>query len=513
MIIYSPKLLTWHKNHKEVIVGISAARYHSVIWTSRVLYTFGLNGGQLGHFKNDNERTIINPRNVTSIVLRDEGTLACVGVSDGATVVSTSYGDVYVLHQYQTRKVASKMIGVVKVACTGGHLDSNVGADGVNEKGGSTLKIAVLVGGGLGHLYLWTEETAHLSRCLFTINRKINLTDFCLDVKSLYLVSDEGEAFSAIALPPRERKATDKVLGKPWGQSGKFNEFVDRSSCIMLRLTRIVTLHRTVAIMCDSKGRNFAALQNDPSSFLLDVPQISPSTLRQDLGSLLSETCEEDTIHDVILECEGRKFPAHSYMLAFHSRYFRDLLIDKEDAVVDGNPADFQLVCGNLQDSEKKCLVVTDIKPEILQEILSYVYSGTCQLTALGCCQFRLLSEVDNVRRNDNNDDTDWVYNGSTRNPLNLNQSAHLVYSEEKKHLKNSNNKKKKKAQKTSEGKNAPSSMKRPLEVRRAPSSKKPLQLLLAAAKKLEITSLIREVEKLELVNGFIQLKHGCSQR
>lgn len=518
--VYTPKLLTWHKNHKdEVIVGIGAARYHSVIWTSRVLYSFGLNAGQLGHFKNENERTIINPRSVTSIVLREEGTLACVGVSDGATVVSTSFGDVYVLHQYQTRKVASRMLGVEKVACTGGHLDSRVGADGLTEKGGTSLKIAVLVGGGVGHLYLWTEETAHLSRCLFTINRKINLIDFCLNVHSLDLVSDEGEAFSAIVLPPRERKATDKVLGKPWGPSGKFNEFVDRSSCIMLRLTRIVALHRTVAIMCDPKGRNFAALQNDPNSFLLDVPQISKSSMAEDLGNLSQETAEEDSIHDIILECEGRRFPAHSFILAHHSLFFRELIIEKENKDdtekenKDDTDESVQKVCGSLQDSEKKCIVVSDIRPEILKEVLSYIYSGSCQLTTLGQCQFKLSPDVEvscnsNGLFNDNH-----IGNGDLQYSLNSQQSIQSVYKDETIQTKNSNNKKKKKTPKNSEAKNKPSSIKRPLEISRFSVQKKPLQLLYAAAKKLQITTLIQEVEKLEMVDGCIQLKYGYSQR
>ncbi|XP_068231446.1 inhibitor of Bruton tyrosine kinase [Palaemon carinicauda] len=511
--VYTPKLLTWHKNHKdEVIVGIGAARYHSVIWTSRVLYSFGLNAGQLGHFKNDNEHTIINPRSVTSIVLREEGTLACVGVSDGATVVSTSFGDVYVLHQYQTRKVASRMLGVVKVACTGGHLDSRVGPEGLTEKGGTSLKIAVLIGGGVGHLYLWTEETAHLSRCLFTINRKINLTDFCLNVNSLAIVTDEGEAFSAIVLPQRESKATDKVLGKPWGPSGKFNEFVDRSSCIVLRLTRIVALHRTVAIMCDPKGRNFAALQNDPNSFLLDVPQISKSSIGEDLGNLLQETVEEDSVHDIIIECGGRKFPAHSYILAHHSLYFRELILE-EGNKNDDTHSSVQKVCGSLQDSEKKCIIISDIRPEIFQEVLKYIYSGFCQLTTLGQCQFKVFPDTEASRNSNDVCNDNHIFNRDLQYPLTSRQNGNTANKDEKLQSKNSNNKKKKKTPKNIEAKNKPSSIKRPLEISHLSVQKKPLQLLYAAAKKLQITKLMQDVDKLELVDGCIQLKYGYSQR
>lgn len=507
--IYLPRLLSWHKSHRdELIVGIGAARYHSVIWTSRVLYTFGLNAGQLGHFKVDNEHTIINPRSVTSIVLRDEGTLACVGISDGATVVSTSFGDIYVLHQYQTRKVASRMVGVVKVACIGGHLDSRVGAGGLTERGGASLKIAVLVGGGVGNLYLWTEETAHLSRCLFNISRKINLIDFCLNVNSLAIVTDDGEAFSAVALPPRERKATDKILGKPWGPSRKFNEFVDRSACIMLRLTRIVALHRTIAIMCDPKGQNFAALQNEPNSFLLDLPQVSCSSLSEDLGNLLQEADEEDSIHDVIIRCGNRQFPAHSYILAYHSRYFKEQLLEKESGNEDNN-VNFQKVCGSLQDAEKKCLIVPNIKPEIMQEILTFIYSGACQLTTLGRCKFKQFPDVEDLVNSNTHHSSAGMFNGNLMLPFDSRQNT-----DSETQFKNSN-KKKKKGRKSAEAQmlNTGGSSKRPLEVSHNVSFKKSLQLLHSAAKTLEISSLVSELEKLEMVDGYIQLKYGYHQR
>ncbi|XP_047474160.1 inhibitor of Bruton tyrosine kinase-like [Penaeus chinensis] len=358
--LYNPQPLAWHKSHKEeTINGIGAAKYHSVMWTSKILYTFGLNGGQLGHYKNPSERTIITPRKVTSVTLQAGGQIACIAVSDGATVVCTSCGDIYVLHQYQTRKIASKMHNIRKVACVGGFLDPSVNAEGLTEKGGTDLKIAVLTGDGSNHLYLWTEQSSHLSRCLFNINREVNVRDFCLSHHLIGIVTKEGEAFSANVILPRERKTTSKLFNKPGGQ---LIEFLDRSSCVTLRLTRIANLHRTLSIMCDPKGSNFAAILNEPNCFLFDLPEISPSMLKDDLKTLLMDANEMDTgdrlqqtllvmepqrltekdkpsmlkddlktllmyanemdsIHDVVIVCGQKKFFAHSYILAYHSHF------------------------------------------------------------------------------------------------------------------------------------------------------------------------------------------------
>ncbi|KAK7084094.1 hypothetical protein SK128_012683 [Halocaridina rubra] len=497
--VYSPRILSWHKTHKdEAIVGIRAAKYHSVIWTSKVLYTFGLNAGQLGHFKNDNELTVVNPRSVTSIVVRDEGTLACIGVSDGATVVSTSFGDIYVLHQYQTRKVASKMIGIVKIACIGGHLDSRIGAEGLKSQGGASLKIAVLIGGGVGHLYLWTEDNAHLSRCLFSINRKIILVDFCISVNSLVFVTDDGEAFSAIALPPRKRKAADKGLAKTWGPSGKFNEFVDRNSCIMLRLSRIAGLHRTVTIVCDPKGRNFAALQNEPNSFLLDLPQVSVSAMDLEFLNFFQAADEADSIHDVIIKCGHRKFPAHSYILAHHSSYFRELLLKEEEKCSSKDSAtDFQMMSGNLQNTEEKCFTVPNVNPEIMQEILTYIYSGSCQLTTYPC-QFKMLSYEDDIINGSHID--------GSKDEIPVNRDVNLQGK--------APGKKKKKGHKNTESKsnNKLSSSQRPLEVNRTDSHKKPIHLLQSAARTLGIPALVKKIDNLEMVDGYMQLKAVWSE-
>ncbi|KAG0711609.1 Inhibitor of Bruton tyrosine kinase [Chionoecetes opilio] len=376
--VYTPRVLTWHKEHKEtVITGIDAAKYHSVIWTPHALYTFGLNAGQLGHFRNTNECTIITPRNVTGIVLKEDGNLTCVGVSDGATVLSTSHGTIYVLHQYQIRKVASKMLGVLKVACVGGHLDSKVGTEGLIEHGGDDLKIGVLTGGGGQHLYLWTEQSSHLSCCTFSISREICVTDFCMSSQCLGIVTNNGEAFTGVISPTRMQKGNEKpAVRKSLWSSGNVVDTYYTTSYITLRLTRIPALHRTLSIMCDPKGLNFAALQNEPCCFLSDVPHVSPSTFRKNFKSLLQYVSETDTTHDVVIICGRQRFPAHSYILATHSQYFHRVLL--QDATNTNVPAR-QLAWNIQNEAERKCINLSDVQPEAFQEVLNFIYTGCCK--------------------------------------------------------------------------------------------------------------------------------------
>lgn len=61
----------------------------------------------VGHPKGD--RTQLNPRQVSS-VYHENWSITHVEASDGATVCATNRGDIFVLHEYQTRKIASKYV-------------------------------------------------------------------------------------------------------------------------------------------------------------------------------------------------------------------------------------------------------------------------------------------------------------------------------------------------------------------------------------------------------------------
>lgn len=88
-----------------------SGRYHSVAWGHKSLYTWGLNGGQLGHKVNNKteEQYVVTPKKVKFINV-DDVDIRAVAASDGATVVCTDRGDIYVLHEYLCRKIASRWV-------------------------------------------------------------------------------------------------------------------------------------------------------------------------------------------------------------------------------------------------------------------------------------------------------------------------------------------------------------------------------------------------------------------
>lgn len=88
------------------VFGVSTAPCHSAAWNSKKLFTWGLNGGQLGHGTHHGNH-IITPKVVQSINV-GESVIVKVVSSYGAIAVLTGKGDVYVLHQYMCRKIASR---------------------------------------------------------------------------------------------------------------------------------------------------------------------------------------------------------------------------------------------------------------------------------------------------------------------------------------------------------------------------------------------------------------------
>ncbi|XP_076032976.1 inhibitor of Bruton tyrosine kinase isoform X2 [Oratosquilla oratoria] len=444
-VVTTPRCLAWFKTHKdECIVGIGTARYHSVMWTRRILYSFGLNAGQLGHHRAANERTVVSPRAVTSIVLKEGGEILCTGVCDAATVIVTSLGDIYVLHQYQTRKVASKMQGVVKVACEGGHLDTRVDVNGIREKGGSELKILVLLSSGF--LFLWSEQFPYLRQCFFNLNREILIKDFSLNHRNIGFVSDRGEAFIGYILPQKQRKSSQKTNTLSKITSGLLVDFSDHNMCHTIKLNRLNALHRAVAIASEPEGCNFICLQNDPKCFLPESvkPKVTPSQLEADYALLLEETSLLDFIHDVILDVGKRHFPVHSYIIAMHSDQLRkDLMAQSIEKNTEGiEEPHFYLGCDSPE--SKYIIKLPNTSPEIFQEILCYMYKGTCQFLAPGPLSPNLRAEES--RLSAGNENCAPCVDNTILNDLvdTQGQSAYSVYKEEEKVVKRLNKKKKK---------------------------------------------------------------------
>ena len=104
-----------------VPVGVAAARYHSVFWTANDVYTWGMNGGQLGHVQTAGP-FVTTPRLVAS--LNNNVTVETVVCSDGATVVLTTAGELIALVEFgvKRRLTSRKIVDVQKIQVVGGHL-------------------------------------------------------------------------------------------------------------------------------------------------------------------------------------------------------------------------------------------------------------------------------------------------------------------------------------------------------------------------------------------------------
>ena len=137
-----PKEVTSKSLKNKIFIGISAARFHSVIYTKQELYTFGLNAGQLGYSKDPELQT--SPKLVTYLYKKERNIVSVVA-SDGATLCLMADGDLYILQDFICRKIYMKLLDIKKICMAGGALKSKKILCNKPE----ALKVAVLHNNGM----------------------------------------------------------------------------------------------------------------------------------------------------------------------------------------------------------------------------------------------------------------------------------------------------------------------------------------------------------------------------
>uniref|UniRef100_A0A665VJ13 BTB domain-containing protein n=1 Tax=Echeneis naucrates TaxID=173247 RepID=A0A665VJ13_ECHNA len=348
------------------VIGVAAGKFHTVLWTREAVYTMGLNGGQLGYLLDPNgEKCVTAPRQVSALHHKDV-TIAMAAASDGATVVVTEKGDVYLLADYQCKKMAARQLNIKKVLVSGGSLDHRVDPQNLNEGGGE--KVAILALDEAGRVFCWRSSGSSVRQCRWAYGRQVFMSDIALSKNSMMFVTQEGEGFSGV-----------------WAGEYKNVEVCGSSDAATLyeriRLEKLSYVHRAVSITMDSKGRNFGVLQADPKTSLYEIPTISPSSFCEHFQSLLNEADETDNIHDVTLQAADRTFPAHKYILSMRSEFFRKVFISKH--------------CGLDEDLEKEVrksedavgcdlLIFEKIPPDMLEYALHFIYTDSCELLVHG---------------------------------------------------------------------------------------------------------------------------------
>ncbi|GFY53971.1 inhibitor of Bruton tyrosine kinase [Trichonephila inaurata madagascariensis] len=322
-----PKPLNLKLLKGKSIIGICAARFHSVIYTKDSVYTFGLNAGQLGHPKGD--RTQINPRQVSG--LNTEGChLTYVATSDGAVVCATSRGDIYVLHEYLIRKIASRQLEISKLSMVGGHLDSCSDVSGIRESSGLELQVLLLTK--FGKVYLWKQTDPYLRRCFFTSTKKLVISDIHINGFSIGLITIDNEGYIGTVIPYKGKRSAPPpialhipTLSSSLGSVG-LTVLLDPDDCHFIRVKKLPQIYRGTSITSDSKGRNYAVLQSNPKMGLVELPMISDSKIQQDFTRMYKETHQQDEFHDIVIKVGKREFAAHKFILSSRTETFEQIL-------------------------------------------------------------------------------------------------------------------------------------------------------------------------------------------
>lgn len=368
-----PKQVSSKTLKGRMVIGVAAGRFHTVLWTREAVYTMGLNGGQLGYLLDPNgEKCVTAPRQVSALHHKDVS-IAMAAASDAATVVVTEKGDVYLLAEYQCKKLASRQLNIKKVLVTGGTLDHRVDPQLLRETGGE--KVTILALDEAGRVFCWRSLGNSVRQCRWAYARQVFMSDIALSKNCMMFVTHEGEAFSGVwAGEYKKFEEKKESCVEVCGQVGTVYE--------RIRLEKLPFVHRAVSVTMDSKGRNFGVLQVDPKTSLFEIPSLSPSSFPEHFRRLLEEADETDNIHDVTLQAGNRTFPAHKYILSLRSEFFQKLF-STNNQTEDRNEPDKEI--RRSEDAVGCDLIVFEkIPSEMLEYVLHFIYTDSCELLTHG---------------------------------------------------------------------------------------------------------------------------------
>uniref|UniRef100_A0A8C9U8A4 Inhibitor of Bruton tyrosine kinase n=1 Tax=Serinus canaria TaxID=9135 RepID=A0A8C9U8A4_SERCA len=368
------------KNLKgRMVIGVAAGRFHTVLWTKEAVYTMGLNGGQLGYLLDPNgEKCVTSPRQVSALHHKDIS-VSLVSASDGATVCVSERGDIYLLADYQCKKIASKQLNLKKVLVSGGYLEYKVDTQHLEENGGQ--KTCILALDEAGRVFCWKSSNNSMKQCRWVYGRQVFMSDVALNGNKIMFVTHDGEAFTGNWLEEGKKNSEKKepVSSLQHPSCDVTCEHDTSSVYERIRLQKLTFVHRAVSIATDPSGSNFAVLQSDPKTSLYEIPSVSLSSFGVDFGKLLDETDEMDSIHDVTFQIGTRMYPVHKYILAVRSDFFRKLFLSSD------NQLDTPDIYRKDEDAVGCDLyVIEKVHPDLFAYLLQFIYTDTCDLLTHG---------------------------------------------------------------------------------------------------------------------------------
>ncbi|CAK1552996.1 unnamed protein product [Leptosia nina] len=444
-------------------IGVCAGRSHAVLWNAKSVFTWGLNVGQLGHQAED--KIVPTPKRVAiSMNSKEETKFELVDASDAATVVTTSRGDVYLLHKFICKKIAVKQINLHQVC-----VEAKV------SETGNYSRVTVLLLTNVGQLMIWQDTTNRLTRCVFGVNHQVKITQMALTHDALYITTKYGEAFigyiSRKATPPPQqpiKREKEKDNGK-----SALVKFLEKDDCTPVKIVKIPNIHRAVAISVDNEGLNFACIQNKPTCGLTSVPELSPSCLSKHMETLLETAADDDILHDVTFKVGPKLFPAHIFIIASSSELLYKLYQDAS------------LI------NKKPIIPLENVHPEVFEQILKYMYTGSCAVTELGACSLKIRKEDIISAKKERDED---AVNEIIENPAEI--SAFEVY---KNQDKKKNNRRRTNSNDTSA--NAPTQRNIYCD---------PVKTVQASAKRLQVLGLHKLLDKYYYKNGTVRLRDSA---
>ncbi|XP_036172491.1 inhibitor of Bruton tyrosine kinase isoform X7 [Myotis myotis] len=312
------------------VIGVAAGRFHTVLWTKEAVYTMGLNGGQLGYLLDPNgEKCITAPRQVSALHHKDI-TLSLVAASDGATVCVTTRGDIYLLTDYQCKKMASKQLNLKKVLVSGGRLESKVDPEHLKENEGE--KICILAMDGAGRVFCWRSVSSSLKQCRWAYPRQVFISDIALNRNEILFVTQDGEGFRGKWFDEKRKSSEKKeILSNLHNSSSDVSCVSDTNSVYeRIRLEKLTFAHRAVSVSTDPSGCNFAILQSDPKTRLDGVrfENEKINVIDKKTGNkpkLNQKKCS--FVYDVTMKSvDGKEFPCHKCVLCARLDYFHSML-------------------------------------------------------------------------------------------------------------------------------------------------------------------------------------------
>ncbi|XP_041419008.1 inhibitor of Bruton tyrosine kinase-like isoform X2 [Xenopus laevis] len=203
----------------KTVLGVAAGRFPTVLWIKDAVYTVGLNGGPLGYLQDPNgEKFVSCPRQVSALHHKDIN-ITLVSASDGATVCVSERGDIYLLSEYQCKKLASKQLTLKKVLVSGGFLEHKAAPpEHLKENGGQPASVFAL--DQAGRVFCWKSPGSSLKQCWWVYGRQLFMSDVALNKNEIMFVTQDGKDLLESGCWKRKRKVMAlqprRVRLKPW---------------------------------------------------------------------------------------------------------------------------------------------------------------------------------------------------------------------------------------------------------------------------------------------------------